>query len=143
VPRDPLGILTTHPSKGLELPLVVVDIGSNFSRNHPRNAGLRFPAQASSVTMLEDDLAPYSDVSPARTARSALDRSFDDLVREYYVAYSRPQTALLLVGHDKTVATHKPVCNVAAWWRRDRSWAWHDPNGARSTFANSLPLVML
>ncbi len=143
VPRDRLGILTIHQSKGLEFPLVVVDIGSNFSRNHPRHAGLRFPTQASSVTMLEDDLAPFSHVGPARTARSALNRTFDDLVREYYVAYSRPQTALLLVGHDKTVATHAPVRNVAAWWRRDQSWAWHDPNGAHSTFANALPLVML
>lgn len=143
VPRDRLGILSIHQSKGLEFPLVVVDISSGFATNHRMTAGMRFPSGPSSVAMLEDDLAPYSKVGPARTARPAMDRSFDDLVREYYVAYSRPQTALLVVGHEKSVATNRTVCHVASGWRRDGTWSWHDGAGPRSTFANNPPLVML
>lgn len=143
VPRNQMSIMTIHQSKGLEFPLVIVDISSGYKRNHRMNAAFRFPDAASSVARLEDDLAPFTDVGPARTARSALDRSFDDLMRLYYVAYSRPQTALLLVGLDKTIATASTVKTVASGWCRDGTWSWHDPAGGKTTLANRLPLVRL
>lgn len=141
VPRGHMSIMTIHQSKGLEFPLVIVDISSGYKRNHHKNAAFRFPNTASSVAHLEDDLAPFTEVGPARTARSALDRSFDDLMRLYYVAYSRPQTALLLVGLDKTIATASTVKTVASGWRRDGTWSWHDPANGKTTLANRLPLV--
>lgn len=141
VPRGHMSIMTIHQSKGLEFPLVIVDISSGYKRNHRMNAAFRFPDAASSVTRLEDDLAPFTEVGPARTARAALDRSFDDLMRLYYVAYSRPQTALLLVGLDKTIATARTVKTLASGWRRDGTWSWHNAADGRSTLANRLPLV--
>jgi DNA helicase-2/ATP-dependent DNA helicase PcrA len=143
VPRDRLSIMTIHQAKGLEFPLVIVDISSAFLRNHPKNAAFRYPSKLSNVSCLEDDLAAFTAVGPARIARAALDRTFDDLIRLYYVAYSRPQTALLLVGSEKTIATGSTVKTVASGWRRDGSWAWNDPSGPRNTFANNLPLVLL
>ena len=141
VPRGHMSIMTIHQSKGLEFPLVIVDVSSGYKRNHRMNAAFRFPVGPSSVTRLEDDLAPFTEVGPARIARGALDRSFDDLMRLYYVAYSRPQTALLLVGLEKTIATASTVKSVASGWRRDDSWSWHEPADGRTTLANRLPLV--
>lgn len=143
VPRGHMSIMTIHQSKGLEFPLVVVDVSSGYKRNHPMNAAFRFPDVASNVARLEDDLAPFTEVGPERTARDALDRSFDDLMRLYYVAYSRPQTALLLVGLDKTIATASTVKHLASGWRRDGTWSWHDAAAGRTTLANRLPLVRL
>ena len=141
VPRGHMSIMTIHQSKGLEFPLVIVDVSSGYKRNHRMNAAFRFPDHPSSVTRLEDDLAPFTEVGRARTARGALDRSFDDLMRLYYVAYSRPQTALLLVGLDKTITTASTVRTLASGWRRDGTWSWHNAADGRTTLANCLPLV--
>lgn len=143
VPRDRLSIMTIHQSKGLEFPLVVVDISSGYKSNHRKTTAFRFPDSASSVTRLEDDLASFTDVGAARIARSALDRTFDDLMRLFYVAYSRPQTALLVVGLEKTIATASTVKTVASGWRRDGTWSWHNPSKGKTTLANELPLVRI
>ncbi len=42
-PRDRLNILSIHQSKGLEFPLTIVDVGSDFSRNHHAHAFKRYP----------------------------------------------------------------------------------------------------
>ena len=126
VPRDRLNFMTIHQAKGLEFPLVVVDVGM-YATDHRLNKFKRFPAHASSTTQLEDDLAHCTEIGPERLDRTALDRSFDDLVRLYYVAYSRPRSVLLLVGHGKALSYKKAPPNLATWWSRDRSWAWRDP----------------
>lgn len=143
IPRDRFSMMTIHQSKGLEFPLVIVDVSSGFATNHHRNAAFRYPNQPSTVTKLEDDLAPFTAVGPARTSRPAIDRTFDDLVRLYYVAYSRPQTALILVGLEKSIVTASTVKTVATGWRRDGTWGWHTPSRPNPTFASNLPLVHL
>ena len=80
VPRDRLNIMTIHQAKGLEFPLVIVDIASDFTRNHPKQRFRRFPDEPSSVTLLEDDLASCTPIGALRTARSAIQRSFEDLI---------------------------------------------------------------
>lgn len=143
VPRDRLSIMTIHQSKGLEFPLVIVDVSSGYKTNHSKTAAFRFPTKASSVTRLEDDLSPFTSVGGTRTSRTALDRTFDDLMRLYYVAYSRAQTALLIVGLEKTIATGGTVKSVASGWRRDGTWSWHDSGSGRTTLANRLPMERL
>lgn len=143
VPRDRVSFMTIHQSKGLEFPLVIVDISSGYKVNHPKNAQMRFPKDASTVTCLEDDLAPFTQVGQARLARSGLDRSFDDLMRLYYVAYSRAQTALLVIGSEKTIVTGSTVKTVASGWRRDGTWTWHQAVKPQPTFANNIPMVLL
>jgi DNA helicase II / ATP-dependent DNA helicase PcrA len=124
VPRNHLNFMTIHQSKGLEFPLVIVDIGSDFSRNHPKQRFRRFPDGPSNVTQMEDDLAPYSNVGALRTRRKSLDRTFEDLIRLYYVAYSRPQTAIVLVGNTNLLRYDTKICNVATFWQQKGTWPW-------------------
>ncbi|MEQ1823430.1 MAG: DEAD/DEAH box helicase [Fimbriimonadaceae bacterium] len=133
VPRDRLQVMTIHQAKGLEFPLVVVDVGAHFRSNHEAHRFLRHPLEVSNVVRMEDDIEPFLE-SPLRGGRSALDRTFDDLVRLYYVACSRPQSVLLLVGNeqclkfgsgrnlDKSIVPH-----VALGWNRDMTWPWRQP----------------
>ncbi|HEY4211622.1 MAG TPA: ATP-dependent helicase [Steroidobacteraceae bacterium] len=124
LPRNHVNVMTVHQSKGLEFPLVIVDVGADFSRNHPKQRFKRFPDTASNVTQMEDDLAPFTAVGPLRTRRSALDRTFEDLIRLYYVGYSRAQTALLLVGHTNLLAYSTKIRNVATFWQQGGVWPW-------------------
>ena len=72
VPRDRLGLMTIHQAKGLEYPLVIVDVGSDFQRNHPKNRFKRFPKDPSNVALLEDDLASACPIGPLRQKRTGL-----------------------------------------------------------------------
>ena len=76
------------------------------------------------MTRSEDDLAPYTEVGSLRTRRTAIDRTFEDLIRLYYVAYSRPQTALLLVGHTNLLAYTCKIKNIATFWQQGGLWPW-------------------
>ena len=123
VPRDRLQFMTIHQSKGLEFPLVIVDVGSRFRMNHAKQRFLRFPETISNVVQAEEDMEPYL-ASPLRGQRGGLDRTFDDLVRLYYVAYSRPQSVLMLVGNEAGLRYGGTIRNVALGWQRDGSWPW-------------------
>lgn len=125
-PRNRLAILSIRQAKGLEFRLVIVDIGSDFARNHPAQAFKRFPNDLSSAQRLEDLGAPYRPLNFAD--RSGIDRAFDDLYRMYFVAFSRAEQVLILVGHSQA-APAGSVPNVASVWRRDFSaaWAQHPP----------------
>ncbi len=123
-PRDRLNILSIHQSKGLEFPLTIVDVGSDFRRNYAAQAFKRFPRDGSRSHRLEDELRPYSLFPPS--ARSSRDRAFDDLIRQYFVAFSRAQDLLLLVGlGDRQSGPSSRISNVATGWIRDNSWPWN------------------
>ncbi|HVH77480.1 MAG TPA: DEAD/DEAH box helicase [Stellaceae bacterium] len=144
VPRDRLSFMTIHQAKGLEFPLVIVDVGSDFSRNHPRQRFSRFPENASNVAVLEDELSAYCPIGRLRLARTSLDRTFDDLVRLNYVAFSRPQSVLLLVGLDACLQYNSAIKNVATGWRRDQTWAWRvNVSGRPPPLANRIPLHLI
>ena len=86
VPAGMVPVMTMHQSKGLEFPFVFVGHmgeNSNISATHE----------------LETLFSGYP-ANPARTftRAPALERAEMDLVRQYYVAYSRAQYALVLLG---------------------------------------------
>jgi DNA helicase-2/ATP-dependent DNA helicase PcrA len=139
VPRNRLSIMTIHQSKGLEYPLVIVDVGSEFKTNHAKQAFRRFPRDPSNTVLMESALAPYTAVGNVRTLRSDLDRTFDDLMRLYYVAYSRAQVALLLVGLTKSIEYRTTVQNIATFWTRDGNWAWRNNNPPLKTGTPTRP----
>ncbi|WP_438026355.1 UvrD-helicase domain-containing protein [Sorangium sp. So ce233] len=145
VPRDRFAMMTIHQAKGLEFPLVVVDVASDFRTNHAKTRFRRFPEQPSNVTEVEDDLAPVCTVGALRQQRTALQRTFDDLVRLYYVAFSRPQSVLLLVGLDPCLQYQTSVRHVANFWRRDGTWAWITPYHEKRPppLANAIPLELI
>ncbi len=109
VPRNYFQIMTIHQAKGLEFPLAIVDVGSDFRINHPAQRRLRAPDAPNSVHNVEDDIARHSPVSSLRMARAGKDRAWDDLRRLYFVAFSRAQNALLLVGLNSLIRQVNPV----------------------------------
>ena len=120
-PRDRLSILSIHQSKGLEFPLVIVDVGSDFKTNHQAHKFKRFPKDGGTPHTMEDLLRPHTELS--RPGRSGQDRAFDDLYRQFFVAYSRPQEVLLLVGLMATLPEGN-ISNVATGWDRTDTSAW-------------------
>ncbi|MCP4542413.1 MAG: ATP-dependent helicase [Chloroflexi bacterium] len=120
-PRDRLSILSIHQSKGLEFPLMIVDVGSDFKTNHPAHRFKRFPVNGGRSHTLEELLRPHTDLGAPQ--RTAVDRAFDDLFRQFFVAYSRPQEVLLLVGLRRTMPGGN-ILNVATGWDRSECCHW-------------------
>ena len=117
-------VLSIHQPKGLEFPLTIVDVGSDFKDlRSPKFK--RFPDTGGPPHRLEDLLRPYSPLGWPN--RRQVDRAFDDLHRQFFVAFSRPQDVLLLVGVDPTAPGGR-VENVATGWRRDGVCPWAPPN---------------
>ena len=120
-PRDRLSVLSIHQSKGLEFPITIVDVGSDFKSNHRAHAFKRHPTGGAPSHRMEDELRPYSTLGEG--TRTQTDRAFDDLFRQYFVAFSRPQEVLLLVGLRATFPGNK-VPNIATGWDRDGICQW-------------------
>jgi DNA helicase-2/ATP-dependent DNA helicase PcrA len=121
-PRDRLSVLSVHQAKGLEFPIVIVDVGSDFATNNHMQAFKRFPAGPEASERMEDVFRPYS-VGLGPPDRSPLDRAFDDLFRQFFVAYSRPQDVVLLVG----LSAARPggrIPNVGLGWDRLGNATW-------------------
>jgi DNA helicase-2/ATP-dependent DNA helicase PcrA len=114
-PRDRLSILSIHQSKGLEFPVAIVDVSSDFKTNHHGTRPKRFPDEPGGTHVQEDFMRAYTDLQTE--TRSGRDRAFDDLIRQYFVAFSRAQSLLLLVGVSKG-SPPGPVPNVATGWDR-------------------------
>lgn len=119
-PRDQLSILSIHQSKSLEFPLTIVDVGSDFAQNRPQQAFKRFPTGGGATHRMEDIFRAASELGV--DARSQVDRAFDDLYRQYFVAYSRPQDVLLLVGLNGCMNGKIP--NAATGWERNGAMQW-------------------
>lgn len=146
VPRNRLNLMTIHQAKGLEFPLVIVDIASNFKTDHPKQRFRRFPDTPSPVTLLEDDLATATPIGALRVERTAIQRSFEDLIRLYYVAYSRPQTVLMLVGCSRCLEYAKPIQHVASFWPREGNWSWRQEPVQRKghpPVADAIPITLI
>lgn len=121
LPRNHLHVLSIHQSKGLEFPLVIVDVGSDLQQSRRANAFRRFPAAPGTPHQLEDLLRPHSPLGTA--SRDGINRAFDDLCRQYFVAFSRPRDVLVLAGLNAA----KPggsIANVACGWDRSGRCHW-------------------
>ena len=116
-PRDHFPVLSIHQSKGLEFPLVMVDIGAEFKTNAHAHAFKRYPKGGGASHNLEDLVRPHSALGVG--TRSGQDRSSDDLERLYFVAFSRAEDVLVLVGHTKTKPSESKIKNVAAGLDRE------------------------
>jgi DNA helicase-2/ATP-dependent DNA helicase PcrA len=122
-PRNRLSIISIHQAKGLEFPMVIVDIGSDFKKNSPAQRRARFPENGESSHLLESAMRPFASGFTA-TRRPERDRAFDDLYRKFFVAYSRPEQVLLLVGLDKSRPDIGSLDNVAAGDDRQGNRCW-------------------
>ena len=130
LPDDRLNVLSIHQSKGLEFPFVIVDVGSKFKSNDDKTQRLRFPKIQKQETTIEDTIRQHSSLG--QSERSEKDRSFDDLTRLYFVAFSRAESVLLLIGLNPAIEgyTRKQkvinIPNVALGWSRDENYIGFD-----------------
>lgn len=124
-PRDQLSVLSIHQSKGLEFPLTIVDVGSDFKSNSHMQRFKRFPDDGGTPHRMEDMLRNHSSLGPPK--RMQRDRAFDDLYRQFFVAFSRSQNVLVLVGVDPTAPGGK-VVNVATGSDRIGNCHWAGAN---------------
>jgi len=128
LPRDRLSFMTVHQAKGLEFPVVIVDVGSDFTQRHSSQAFRRFPEKPGESQAFEDLLSPFMSESPFK--RTGRDRAFDDLIRQYFVAFSRAQDVLVLTGLDSVKTGYqvksgeRMIENIATGWSRDGRWHW-------------------
>ena len=126
LPDDRINVLSIHQSKGLEFPLVIVDVGSKFKNNNVKTQYLRFPKKENKTITIEDSIRQYSELGQSK--RSEKDRSFDDLTRLYFVAFSRAESVLLLVGLNSSINgfkrknEHINIPNIAVGWSRDEKY---------------------
>ena len=88
VPPGYVQVMTVHQAKGLEFPIVVV--GSLSDAPH-----------VSGDNWTEDFLSPWTARKPVG---SASDRAEQDLIRRFYVAYSRAKNLLILCGKKGTTS---------------------------------------
>ena len=126
LPDNRVNVLSIHQSKGLEFPLVIVDVGSKFKNNDVRTQHLRFPKSLKDKVTIEDTIRKHSTLG--QSERSEKDRLFDDLTRLYFVAFSRAESVLLLVGLNSAIEgyprknDHFYIPNVALGWSRDEEY---------------------
>ena len=99
VPQDSLPIMTIHQSKGLEFPFVfvVMKLGQE--------------GKIGAAQMLEQTLAPFRQDLYSRTTRQPQDLAIEDDIRLLYVAYSRAQYGLILIGTQAQIKNHIAVAN--------------------------------
>lgn len=99
VPQGSLPIMTIHQSKGLEFPFVfvVMKLGQE--------------GKIGAAQMLEQTLAPFRQDLYLRNTRQPQDLAIEDDIRLLYVAYSRAQHGLMLVGTEKQIKNHIAVSN--------------------------------
>lgn len=119
-----LNIMSIHQSKGLEFPIVIVDVGSDASKELEYRffpVEVKGKVKRNTSINIEEELAPYSKAG-CYGNRRALYRAFDDLIRLYFVAYSRAQDVLMLVGLNDLLNESNLIKNVALGWSRDERW---------------------
>ncbi|MFE1745598.1 ATP-dependent helicase [Coleofasciculus sp. H7-2] len=93
VPQGYLPIMTIHQAKGLEFPFVFV-------------AQLGQSGDVGAAHILEQDLEPFREELYPRNTRSPELLVVEDDIRLLYVAYSRAQYGLILVGTEEHIKNH-------------------------------------
>lgn len=107
-PLGMLPVMTIHQAKGLQFPFVFVGhIGE--------------PAEVSVSHLLETQLAQFPNNSARSFQRLSEEvRAELDLIRQYYVAYSRAQWALILMGTNQQFSKGRIPCGPNAAWLRSK-----------------------
>ncbi|MGB9937474.1 MAG: UvrD-helicase domain-containing protein [Methanobacterium sp.] len=127
-PENRINIMSIHQAKGLEFEITIVDVGSEFKMNYARDSFRRFPGTPGKSCTIEDKMRVYSPLG--KPDRDGIDRSFDDIIRQYFVAFSRPKNILLLVGLNSVKNGYyfngdmRYVPNIASGWDRQMQWHW-------------------
>lgn len=125
-----INIMSIHQAKGLEFDIVIVDVGCDIYKNDASSAFKRFPRNGGKTHSIEKYLGDYSKLSLSNENKG-LDNAFNDLIRRYFVAYTRAKSLLILVGLNSMRYGYKgdfqdniKIPNVATGWSRDKICHW-------------------
>ena len=125
-----INIMSIHQAKGLEFDIVIVDVGCDIYKNDASSAFKRFPKNGRKTHSIEKYLGDYSKLSLSNENKG-LDNAFNDLIRRYFVAYTRAKSLLILVGLNSMRYGYKgdfqdniKIPNVATGWSRDKICHW-------------------
>ncbi len=128
--EDNVNIMSIHQSKGLEFDVVIVDVGSDIYNNQSSSAFKRFPKDGGIAYNLEKYINNTMDLSYT-SKLSGRDEAFNDMIRRYFVSYTRAKRLLILVGLSSMKDGYKgdfqdniKIQNVATGWSRDGKWHW-------------------
>ena len=132
--KNVLNVMSIHQSKGLEFDVVIVDVWSDIEKNSSSNAFKRFPKTGGKSYQLESELRKYSPI-PADNSFNSVDLAFNDLIRRYFVAYTRAKKILILVGLNSMRFGYKgdfqdniKISNIATGYSRDKKCHWPQLN---------------
>jgi DNA helicase-2/ATP-dependent DNA helicase PcrA len=108
-PPGMVPVMTMHQSKGLEFPFVFVGHMGETAKVGPSH-------------FLETLFSSYPD-NPARgfPRRPEAERAEMDLIRQFYVAYSRAEYALIFLGTTAQFNNVSVPCGPVAGWLRQRT----------------------
>lgn len=125
-----INIMSIHQAKGLEFDVVIVDVGSDIYNAKKSSAFKRFPYKGGKTYNIEKYIRCFSDLE-ILSENEAVDVAFNELIRRYFVAYSRSKTLLILCGLTSMRYGNKGnfqdkilIPNVATGWNRNKVWLW-------------------
>ena len=128
--EDNVNIMSIHQSKGLEFDVVIVDVGSDILNNQSNSAFKRYPKNGGISYNLEKYINNTMNLSYVGDI-TGKDEAFNDLIRRYFVAYTRARKLLILVGLTSMKDGYRgdfqgniKIQNVATGWSRDGVWHW-------------------
>lgn len=133
--NENINIMSIHQAKGLEFDIVIVDIGSDITNNNKATAFMRFPINGGTTHNIETYMQEASPLKKDYTQTTGKDDAFNDLIRKYYVAYTRARSILILVGLNSMRYGTKGdfqdkilIENMAVGWTRNKTWKWEELN---------------
>ncbi len=130
--EDNVNIMSIHQSKGLEFDIIIVDVGSDIYNNQVSSAFKRYPKDGGMSYNIEKYINTMVN-SGYVASSTGRDEAFNDLIRRYFVSYTRAKKLLILVGLSSMKDGYKgdfqsniKIQNVATGWSRDGKWHWED-----------------
>jgi DNA helicase-2/ATP-dependent DNA helicase PcrA len=128
--EDNVNIMSIHQSKGLEFDIIIVDVGSDIYNNQVSSAFKRYPKDGGMSYNIEKYISTMVN-SGYVASSTGRDEAFNDLIRRYFVSYTRAKKLLILVGLSSMKDGYKgdfqsniKIQNVATGWSRDGKWHW-------------------
>lgn len=107
-PKDRLPIMTVHQVKGLQFPFVFI-------------GGLMEDGIPSSAHFLEDEFMKFRHTPTIKNHFNPHERAIQDLIRFYYVAYSRAQYSLIMLATKSHLKKQRPAIGGKGYtWFRQR-----------------------
>lgn len=116
-PLDPMSsdgfrIMTIHKAKGLEFPIVIVDVSSAFT-DERYNKENRLPDTIDDTGKVDSFIRT---IKTDDVAIPSVNAQIDEIIRKYFVAFSRARDVLIVVGIEKN---GKKIPNMAIGYTRD------------------------